>query len=62
MQANHGELHIHDGLTWWQRMTIHLETIGEKLMGTAKGMWQEFIERFPANRDRRDRDGFEFER
>ncbi len=60
MQANRGELHINDGLTWWQRVTIHLETLGEKVMDKAKGMWQEFVERFPANR--RDRDNFELER
>jgi hypothetical protein len=62
MEANNGELHINDELTWWQRVTIHLETMGEKVIDKAKGMWQEFVERFPGNRDRRERDNFELER
>ncbi len=62
MQANNGELHINDGLTWWQRVTIHLETMGERVMNKARGMWQEFVERFPGNQNRYGHHNFEHER
>lgn len=61
MQQNNGELHINDGLTWWQRPVVSQELrdraieIAKEIMDMAKGKWQEFVGRFTAASENHER-------
>ncbi|WP_167535604.1 relaxase/mobilization nuclease domain-containing protein [Nitrosospira multiformis] len=68
MQENNGELHMNDGLTWWQRPVVSqamrdwaIETAKE-ILDMAKDKWQEFVRRFDTGPENHERDGHERER
>ena len=68
MRENGGDVHINDGLTWWQRpivsqaMRDKVVEVAKEVVDTTKTAWQEFIGRFTAGRKGHERDDSEHER